>query len=108
MAGSVGRNRTVPSGIAALLVATVSLWLVIVDWLRPGGVKPVPRVVMGLLMGFGGLALLVGPAHLGGSRRVDPRGAAVLVGASPPWALGSLSPNIAAIPSHIDLGHPLR
>src|SRR3989454_7621029 len=45
-------EQTVPSGIAALLVATVSLWLVIVDWLRPGGVKPVPRVVMGLLMGF--------------------------------------------------------
>src|SRR5712692_1040674 len=54
-------EQTVPSGIAALLVATVSLWLVIVDWLRPGGVKPVPRVVMGLLMGFAGLALLVGP-----------------------------------------------
>jgi len=75
-------EQTVPSGIAALLVATVSLWLVIVDWLRPGGVKPVPRVVMGLLMGFAGLALLVGPAHLGGSERVDPRGAAVLVVAS--------------------------
>src|SRR6267143_360388 len=65
---------TVPSGIAALLVATVSLWLVIVDWLRPGGVRPVPRVVMGLLIGFAGLALLVGPAHLGSSERVDPRG----------------------------------
>src|SRR5437667_10281999 len=31
-------EQTVPSGITALLVATVSLWLVIVDWLRPGGV----------------------------------------------------------------------
>src|SRR5467141_4384361 len=48
-------ERTVPSGVTALLVATVSLWLVIVDWLRPGGVKTVPRVVMGLLMGFAGL-----------------------------------------------------
>src|SRR3979490_2661868 len=81
---------TVPSGIAALLVATVSLWLVILDWLRPGGRKPVPRVVMGLLMGFAGLALLVGPAHLGGSERVDPRGAAVLVAASLARAFGLL------------------
>jgi len=71
-------EQTVPSGITALLVATVSLWLVIVDWLRPGGLKPVPRVVIGLLMGFAGMALLVGPARLGGSERVDPRGAAVL------------------------------
>ena len=54
-------EQTVPSGIAALLVATVSLWLVIVDWLRPGGVQPVPRVATGLLMGFAGMILLVGP-----------------------------------------------
>ena len=67
-------EQTVPSGIAALLVATVSLWLVIVDWLRPGGARPVVRVVIGLMMGFAGLVLLVGPAHVGGSGRVDPGG----------------------------------
>jgi len=92
-------EQTVPSGIASLLVASVSLWLVIVDWLRPGGVKPVPRVVMGLLMGFAGLALLVGPAHLGGSERVDPRGAAVLVFASLAWACGSLYSKHGGMPS---------
>ncbi len=95
---------TVPSGIAALLVATVSLWLVIVDWLRPGGVRPVPRVVMGLVMGFAGLALLVGPAHLGGSERVDPRGAAVLVIASLAWACGSLYSKHGGMPSSAMLG----
>src|SRR6266436_2579869 len=95
---------TVPSGIAALLVATVSLWLVIVDWLRPGGVRPVPRVVMGLVMGFAGLALLVGPAHLGGSERVDPRGAAVLVIASFAWACGSLYSKHGGMPSSAMLG----
>ena len=97
-------ERTVPSGITALLVSTVSLWLVIVDWLRPGGVKPVPRVVMGLLMGFAGMALLVGPAHLGGSERVDPRGAAVLVIASLAWACGSLYSKHGGMPSSAMLG----
>src|SRR5260370_698776 len=97
-------EQSVSSAIAALLVATVSLWLVIVDWLRPGGVKPVPRVVMGLLMGFGGLALLVGPAHLGGSERVDPRGAAVLVVASLAWACGSLHPKHGGMPRSPILG----
>jgi drug/metabolite transporter (DMT)-like permease len=95
---------TVPSGITALLVATVSLWLVIVDWLRPGGVKPVPRVAIGLLLGFAGLALLVGPAHLGGSERVDPRGAAVLVVASFAWACGSLYSKHGGMPSSPMLG----
>jgi drug/metabolite transporter (DMT)-like permease len=97
-------ERTVPSGIASLLVASVSLWLVIVDWLRPGGVKPALRVVMGLLLGFAGLALLVGPAHLGGSERVDPRGAAVLVFASLAWACGSLYSKHGGMPSSPMLG----
>src|SRR6266478_1195915 len=97
-------EQTVPSGIAALLVATVSLWLVIVDWLRPGGVKPAPRVAMGLLMGFAGLALLVGPARLGGSERVDPRGAAVLGVASLAWACGSLYSKHGGMPSSPMLG----
>jgi drug/metabolite transporter (DMT)-like permease len=83
-------EQTVPSGIAALLVATVSLWLVILDWLRPGGIRPVFRVVVGVLLGFAGLALLVGPAHFGDSGRVDPGGAGILVCASLAWALGSL------------------
>jgi drug/metabolite transporter (DMT)-like permease len=97
-------EQTVPSGITALLVATVSLWLVIVDWLRPGGVRPVPRVAMGLLLGFAGLALLVGPAHLGGSERVNPLGAAVLVIASLAWACGSLYAKHGGMPSSPMLG----
>jgi drug/metabolite transporter (DMT)-like permease len=97
-------EQTVPSGVTALLVATVSLWLVIVDWLRPGGVRPVPRVVMGLLMGFAGLALLVGPRNLGGSERVNPLGAAVLVIASLAWACGSLYSKHGEMPSSPMLG----
>jgi drug/metabolite transporter (DMT)-like permease len=83
-------ERTVPSGIAALLVATVSLWMVLVDWLRPGGVRPAPRVIAGFLLGFAGMVLLVGPKHLGSSERTDPLGAFALIGASLAWALGSI------------------
>ena len=92
-------EQTVPSGVTALLVATVSLWLVIVDWLRPGGVRPVPKVILGLLLGFGGMVLLVGPAHLGNSGRVDPVGASVLVFASFAWACGSLYSKHGSLPS---------
>ena len=83
-------ERTVPSGVTALLVATVSLWLVIVDWLRPGGTRPGARVVAGLLLGFGGMALLVGPKNLGGAGRVDPLGVGLLLIASFAWACGSV------------------
>lgn len=83
-------ERTVPSGVTALLVATVSLWLVLIDWLRPGGTRPGPRVVAGLLLGFAGLSLLVGPKNIGGSARVDPLGVSILVIASLAWASGSV------------------
>jgi drug/metabolite transporter (DMT)-like permease len=80
----------VPTGIAALLVASVSLWMVIIEWLRPGGARPAARALVGFLLGFGGIALLVGPAHLGGSERVSPVGAATLVLGSLAWAGGSI------------------
>src|SRR5713226_5331073 len=83
-------ERTVPSGVTALLVATVSLWMVLVDWLRPGGTRPGGRVAAGLLLGFSGLALLVGPKNLGGSGRVDPFGVGLLLVASLAWACGSV------------------
>jgi drug/metabolite transporter (DMT)-like permease len=83
-------ERTVPSGVTALLVATVSLWMVLVDWLRPGGVRPGAQVAAGLLLGFCGLGLLVGPKNLGGSGRIDPFGVGLLVIASLAWASGSI------------------
>jgi drug/metabolite transporter (DMT)-like permease len=83
-------EQRVPSGIAALLIATISLWLVILDWLGPRGMRPGPRVIVGLVVGFAGMALLVGPAKLGGARRIDLVGTGVLVVASFVWACASL------------------
>ena len=95
---------TVPSGVAALLVATVCLWIVLIDWLRPGGARPMPLVVVGILLGFAGLALLVGPAHLGHSGRIDPKGSAILVAASLAWAFGSLYSKHGRMPESPFLG----
>jgi drug/metabolite transporter (DMT)-like permease len=97
-------EQTVPSGIAALLVATVTLWMVIVDWLRPGGHRPSTRVVIGVALGFTGMAILVGPARLGQAGRVDPVGAGVLIVASLAWACGSLYSKHGALPSSPMLG----
>jgi drug/metabolite transporter (DMT)-like permease len=97
-------ERTVPSGVAALLVAMVSFWMVLLDWLRPGGYRPLPRVVASLVIGFGGLVVLVGPAHLGGSERVDPAGTAILVVGSFCWAWGSIYSKHNDLPSSPMLG----
>jgi drug/metabolite transporter (DMT)-like permease len=101
-------EQRVPSGVAALLVATVSLWMVIVDWLRPGGTRPVAKVLAGLLLGFSGLALLVGPKDLGGSGRIDPIGVAILGVAAFAWACGSLYSKHGAMPSSPLLGATMQ
>jgi drug/metabolite transporter (DMT)-like permease len=97
-------ERTLPTGVAALIVALVSFWMVLLDWLRPGGLRPAPRVVGCLILGFGGLALLVGPAHLGGSERVNPTGAGILLIATFAWAWGSLYSKHNDLPSSPLLG----
>jgi drug/metabolite transporter (DMT)-like permease len=98
-------EKFVPSGIAALLVATVSLWMVLLDWLRPGGTRPSPRVFAGIVLGFAGLALLVGPGHSSGSSdRVSPFGALILVIASLAWAYGSIYSRHHPLPNSPLLG----
>src|SRR5688500_8796169 len=48
--GVVMAERTVPTGVAALLVAMVAFWMVLLEWLRPGGTRPTLRTVAGLLI----------------------------------------------------------
>jgi drug/metabolite transporter (DMT)-like permease len=87
--GVAWAEQRVPSGVAALLVAVVPLWMVLLGWLGPGGSRPRLAVFVGVGIGLGGLTLLVGPdaLRLGGT---DARGALVLILASLSWAAGSL------------------
>ena len=54
-------ERAIPSGIAALIVATVPLWIVLLDGLRAGGQPWTPRAWVGALVGFAGVALVARP-----------------------------------------------
>jgi drug/metabolite transporter (DMT)-like permease len=93
----VWAERTVPSGLTALLVSMVPLWMAIADWARPGGTRPDARAAAGLLLGFAGLAILVLPDL----RAADLRASAGLVAlllASPAWAVGSVYAKRAPLP----------
>jgi len=81
-------QKTVPSGIAATLYATVPLWFALLGWLWLGENRPSGRVMIGLLVGFAGTALLVGPAGEIGS--VDPFGAFLVLVSAAAWAISSL------------------
>jgi drug/metabolite transporter (DMT)-like permease len=84
--GVVWAQQTVPSGIAALVIASVALWIALLDWIVFRQRLSWPAVV-GLVVGFAGLVLLVDP---GSPRGVDPGGAIVLVLGALAWAIGTL------------------
>ena len=88
--GAVGwAERKVPSGITALLVASVPMWAVLIDWLRPHGKRPSLIVTAGLLIGLAGVGILAAP-QFGGAAPGAGLGAAVLIFGSISWAAGSI------------------
>ncbi len=62
----VWAEQWVPSGIAALLVATAPFWATVMEALRAGGERVQRRRLAGMLLGFAGVALLVTPGGAGG------------------------------------------
>lgn len=81
---------TVPSGVVALIVSTVPIWVVLIDWLRPRGVRPRLPVFLGLALGVAGMVILIGPRALQGRGHVNEIGALVLLVGSVSWALGTI------------------
>jgi len=63
---------------------------VITEAFRPGGVKPNRWTFVGLLIGFVGIFILVGPEELTGGSHLDPFGVAALLMACFFWSLGSV------------------
>lgn len=96
--GVVWAEQLVPSGLAAVLIATSPLWMVLLGWLWHNA-RPSRRVVIGLALGFSGVVLLVGPGALNGQGQVAPVGAAVLILAALSWATGSLFAQQARLPA---------
>jgi drug/metabolite transporter (DMT)-like permease len=93
--GVVGLGeKSVPSGMAALLVATVPLWLLGIDaGLNHARLGLAP--LGGLLLGLAGVALLSGL----GSGHVSVTGALTILGAAFMWALGTIMARRGTLPS---------
>ncbi|WP_437775258.1 drug/metabolite exporter YedA [Sorangium sp. So ce1097] len=96
-------QQWVSSGVAAVVVSTMPLWLALFTTLRaarggaagPRGAPEVSRGEwVGLLVGFAGAALL----HLGGDLRAEHAGALLIVLAPVAWALGSLYSRTTPLP----------
>ena len=94
----VWAEQFVPSGLTALLVSILPFWLVIIEWVRPPRKRPSGAVLVGLVLGFIGIVVLVGPSDVGGHGDVSPIGALVLILGSLSWAIGSFWSRDAQLP----------
>jgi len=92
-------EQFIPSGVAALIIGSVPMFLVVAEALRPNGVKPTWQAIVGLLIGFVGIFILVGPSEISGSdTKLNPFGVIALLGACLAWASGSIYSKTADLP----------
>jgi drug/metabolite transporter (DMT)-like permease len=90
-------EQRVPSGLAALIVASVPLWMTVLEAAqnrRP----PHRAVVVGLVLGLVSLGWLVAPGRFGGNGHIDALGAGALLLAALSWATGSLYARVVKLP----------
>jgi drug/metabolite transporter (DMT)-like permease len=92
-------ERTVPSGLTALLVAATPLWLVVLR--RTAGDRVRPMTLVGTALGFVGIAALVLPGghSSGDGTQVHVWGLVIVIGAAASWALGSFASSRVAMPA---------
>lgn len=88
-------ERTVPSALAALIIASMPLWVAI--WRTVTGDRVPGGTLLGVAIGLFGVGLLVVPAGIGGS--IDPLGATFLVVASVGWATGTFASSKLSLPT---------
>ena len=92
--GVILAEQYVPTGVVALFVATAPLWMAIIDRVVFGRRLPA-LVIVGLVIGFGGVAFLIGSP---GPGRINLFGAALALAAPLCWATGSVFPRHVKLP----------
>ncbi len=88
--GVVWAELHVATGLAAVIIATVPLWMVGIDALHPRGERLTPGVLLSFLLGLAGVALLMAGGIVLGQDRGFWLGVAALLFAAFAWALGSI------------------
>ncbi|MFI5529554.1 EamA family transporter [Kitasatospora sp. NPDC051853] len=89
-------ERDVPSGLTALIIAVVPLWLVLARWAT--GQRPSWTTVAGVLLGLVGLAVL---SSSGLSGDVEPLGVGLILLATLSWAGGSFLTKRLTMPANV-------
>lgn len=91
-------EQTIPSGITALLIAMMPVWVAILGRIFLAERLP-GLAIVGIVVGFIGVAILIGPSALGGAGALDPLGLGAILLSPIAWSAGSLfASHRAALP----------
>jgi drug/metabolite transporter (DMT)-like permease len=101
-------EQEVPTGTAALIIATIPLWISLFDWLIFKGGRPGKQVTAGLILGLFGIFLLVGPDQILGKADFSPLFLFVLLLAPILWSFGSLYSRGAPLPKDAFMGSAMQ
>jgi drug/metabolite transporter (DMT)-like permease len=92
-------ERRVPSGVAAVMLATIPLFMTISEIVILKTRRPSAPLAIALLVGLGGVVVLTSPSASLGGDAVDPAGAAALIVAAVAWAIASTLTRKLPLPS---------
>src|SRR4051794_1103380 len=92
-------EQKVPSGLAALLCATLPLWTVLIAWISRSERQLGAKVWAGLMLGFAGVAILIGPDALRQHGSFDMLATITVMFGSLSWAVGTAYSHGVKLPS---------
>ena len=91
----------IPSGIASLIVCSVPMWFALIGWLFFNKGRPGALTITGIILGFVGIMILVGPKnifHIG--QGINLTGVMIIIVGSIGWSVGSLYVSRAKLPEN--------
>ncbi len=106
--GVVWAEQFINSGLTALLISTVPIWVVIINLIFSLEKKNSLKNTIGVFLGFIGLFFLISPEHIISGGSLDLAGALVLIAASLSWSIGSVYTKHAVLPKSGPLSASLQ
>lgn len=83
-------QQQVPSGLAAILLATIPFWIALLNTVASRDKGPLTKMIALLVPGLAGVALIAGGQVATGPVRLEPAYILYLLGASASWAVGTM------------------
>jgi drug/metabolite transporter (DMT)-like permease len=99
-------EKEVPSGLAAVIAATIPVWVLLGEWLFAGSQRPTAKSLVGVILGIAGVVLLMLPAGIHSSGFTT--SALVLLAGCFLWAVGTVATRQFQLPKQLSMSAGLQ